>query len=120
MFQAESNAVAVRTGGGKGQPSCRRFFCALRRTAGTAGERTAVGKRDRQVERFQTPIAADSYRVWRGSVQLVHGTGTDLTRSATVCIASLQKIVTKVIFLITDEVGGCNNAHPVVTGPVGQ
>ena len=45
---------------------------------------------------------------------------TALKRSATVCVGTLQKIVTKVILPGSDEVSGCNKAHPVVAGSVGQ
>jgi hypothetical protein len=96
MFQAESNAVAVWTGGGKGQPSCRRFFFATERNGSVCTgreneEMPAAGsppqfveKRDRQVEQIQTPIALHVDSGCSGLGQWLHGTGTALTQSATV------------------------------------
>ena len=106
-----ANTVEVNTGGGKGRPSCRRFFWS-KRWAPRQNGASAASYRVRDVECNGTSTEANWHSEWSGSKHHVNQSWTSCARVRQSERLSLLKIVTKVIPGYSDEVGGCRNASP--------
>jgi hypothetical protein len=72
------------------------------------------------VEQIQTLVALHWDSDCSGLGCYLDETGTTLKQSGTEWFGTLQKIVTKVIFPRSDEVGGCNKALPRFWRPDGR